>query len=584
MSSPKVSSQIFKECAKRGMNIDRLDRAYNVALEAYKSQQHWTGIPMISHVEGVLETLLPFEPDEDTVIACLLHHVLDRKNVGREKSEGWTLSDLKKNFGDQVKSMVSGVHLLSHVTTRDRRISLQNLRSMLLKVSDDMRIVLVILCDRCHILDHIKTLSRGEQRRVSADVLHLFAPVAARLGIYTLKHVLEARAFPYAYPVDAGHIDEQKFVLHKQHKDFLTKAARDLTHFLKKNGVYAQVHGRQKEPFSTFTKMRTKSFSSITDIYDLFAFRVIVKDESECYQTLGLLHRTGHPVPNRFKDYIAFPKPNGYQSLHTTLLKLPGVPESIPVEVQIRTPSMHRNAEFGIAAHWEYKEYGTTRRALQKLQLQTMLQGQQESIDEGKSTTLRDHIFVLTPRGDIVELPEGATSLDFAFQIHSEIGLAFRLAKVNGSVVPLDQELQNGDIVEIVRAGTPQATPRWLKLLKTASAKSKLRKHLDTLTDERYRNRDSVISADHSGSRTRATKKKVIKKPKARMQRKDSQIKVDSDVPVPIVYARCCKPQEGERGKVAGVITRMGEVKIHRKKCGMLRQVNSARKIGAHWI
>lgn len=440
----------------------RVRRAFLAASEAYGQTVHWTGVPLLNHVVHVLRVLLSFTPSEDVVIACLLHHL--------PKTRVWTLSRIEKEWGKDVKAMVRTVHLLSHVTLRDRRMSVEHLRLMLVRASADLRAVLMILCDRCAVLEALSALSPEEQRGMCQDVLHLFAPAAARLGMYRLKHVLEDRAFPVVYPVDAERIHEQLHALHVRHGTFLGSAAETLRAFLLECGVKAEVRGREKQLYSIFMKMHTKGVTHVGDLYDVFALRVVVASEEECYQVLGHLHRIGHPVPNRFKDYIAFPKPNGYRSVHTTLTKLPGVPEGVSVEIQIRTTAMHRESELGIAAHWSYKEGGGAERMAHRVrQLLTL-----DPLDNG---AVRDHIFVLTPHGDVIELPEGATPLDFAFQVHSDLGLTFRSARVNGSIAPLTHVLENGDIVEVLRWRDPRPSPRWIALLQTANARSKLRRY-----------------------------------------------------------------------------------------------------------
>ena len=412
---------------------------------------------MLEHALGLLEILSPFEPDEDTVIACLLHHVLELQLM--------TLAEVEEHFGPKVRSLISGIHILAHVTLEGRRRSIEDLRVMLLSVSDDVRILFVALCDCQNCLQHVDTSPSSKRRQLCQDVVHLFAPVAARLGMYTLKHSLESAAFPVLYPNDSEHIGEQLTRISHEQPNVLGKATVLLQDFLKNHDIQARIEGRQKQPFSIFQKMHKKSLSDIERIYDLYALRVIVDSEEDCYRVLGLLHRIGRPLPNRFKDYISFPKPNGYQSLHTTLGGLSDLPDDCFVEIQIRTEKMDREARFGIAAHWSYKEHGATERALENAQLHSMLVTQQAVDTTENEPAFADHIFVLTPRGDIIELPEGATPLDFAFQVHSDLGLAFRSARGNGSIVPIDYQLENGDVVEVSKYSTPQPYAQWIHVL-----------------------------------------------------------------------------------------------------------------------
>jgi GTP pyrophosphokinase len=338
----------------------------------------------------------------------------------------------------------------------------------------------------------------------------------------------------------------------------------------------------------------------------------------------------GRPVANRFKDHIAFPKPNGYQSLHTTMARLPGVPEGVFIEVQVRTEEMHREAEYGIAAHWSYKEGGTTQQVAQRVQLNRVL-AHQHLID-GES--LADHMFVLTPRGDVIELPEGATPLDFAFQIHTDLGLSFRAARVNGSIVPLDHELENGDLVEIIRHKTPKPSPEWIQLLKLASARTRLKRYFYTqdrgyyvargrslvntellkrtlpilgpdlsllkLYDDRAlsveEREDLLVKIGQGAERASAllphlgtlrgrefSRTAQVPHRVRRLQRKDVLIEMEGGLQMPMRFAKCCMPQE-ERGQpIVGVITRSGQVTIHREKCHMRKNANPERQISVWW-
>ncbi|MBI4129117.1 bifunctional (p)ppGpp synthetase/guanosine-3',5'-bis(diphosphate) 3'-pyrophosphohydrolase, partial [Candidatus Peregrinibacteria bacterium] len=487
-------------------------------------------------------------------------------------------------YGESVQAMVRGMHLLSHVTLQDRRLPVERLRSMLVRVADDMRVLLIILCDRCHVLDALPSLSAGEQRRVCQDALHLFAPAAARLGIYSLKNRLESLAFPIVYPADAERITEQLTLLHRQYGAFLPAASAALRAFLEEQGIMTTVEVREKQPYSIFMKMRAKGMTAVSDVYDLFAFRVIVRSPEECYQVLGHLHRRGHPIPNRFKDYIAFPKPNGYRSLHTTLTQLPCVPPNVFIEVQVRTEEMAHEAEYGIASHWRYKEGGPSAEATRRVQ---------------KLLACQPGIFVLTPKGDIVELPDGATPLDFAFQVHSLLGLSFRAARVNGVIASLTHHLENGDVVEVIRHRDPHPSPRWMQYLHTAEARSKLRRFLaerdaalegtapvalrlkrgpsgplqekGALPFEVLRGLRVLNGNERSESNGRVPRRKAI------------PVTVGGGVDFPLSYALCCHPEEKRGDVIAGVITRLGRVKIHRQACRMLAHVHSDRRIEAQW-
>ncbi|MFA7681618.1 MAG: HD domain-containing protein [Candidatus Peribacteraceae bacterium] len=604
---------------------DRVQHALAYAQEVYGDEIHRTGMTIFEHALGVLEYLMPFEPDEDAVIASILHHVVFKNGV--------TLVGLEEEFGATVRSLVSGVHLLSSITLEQKRNSIDDLRLMMLSVSEDVRTILISLCDHAYILNHTETMSSSEARMLAGDALRLYAPVAARLGIYSLKHELERCAFPICYSSDAERITEQLQLVHEQTGDFLKEAAAHLRQYLMTHNIGVRIEHREKEPYSIFRKMTFKGLSSIRDVYDLFAVRIITDSPEDCYSSLGLIHQVGRPLSNRFKDYIAFPKPNGYQSLHTTLVQLPDVPEDTAVEAQVRTHKMHREAQYGIAAHWSYKEFGATQRAMEQTQLKKMLSMQESVQKESGEATLVDHIFVLTPRGDIVELPEGATPLDFAFQVHTDLGLSFRSAKVNGAIVALDHELENGDVIEVLKYRTPKPSPQWMQMLKMSSSRSKLKRHLyaqrrnefvakgrEMLNQELAKRSippldtdltllkvydDGVLSfarredllmkvGQKSQSATSlfphiaalrgyAIIKTHPRRTVSRQQRKDAVVEVEGGVPMPIRFAKCCKPNSSTKGDIIGIINREGEVMVHRATCHMQKNANPERKINIWW-
>jgi RelA/SpoT family (p)ppGpp synthetase len=605
-------------------NESRLRQAFALAESLYRGKEHWTEVPLIVHALGVAQMLAPFEPDEDTVIACLLQHALQTRQV--------SLADIEEQFGPTVRRLVAGIHLLSHITLGGRRNSIEDLRVMLVSVSDDMRVILIILCEREYALEHLFLLPSDDKKHLCRDVLNLFAPVAARLGIHSTKQRLENLAFPVVYPADAEHIAQQLQQVRGKVGNFLPQAAEELRLALAEQQITASVTAREKQPYSIFHKMRLKSLSEVSALPDLFGLRVLVSTEEECYRALGLLHRRGVPLANRFKDYIAFPKPNGYQSLHTTLAKLPGTPEGVLTEVQLRTVAMHREAEFGIAAHWSYKEGGTSEQAMQRAQLHQVLT-QQQALEAGvgAAQSLADHIFVLTPKGDIVELPEGATPLDFAFQIHTAVGLGFRSARVNDAIVPLDYELENGDVVEVLTQRVPQPSSEWLQLLKMASSRSRLKRYLYSLHREEYVTKgreilneelrrihlpaldnDLTLLRSYDGRALAFAEREdllmklgqgtekmsaiiqhvdalapvrvlYLPKRKARFAVSSIPIEVEGGVPMPLRLAKCCKPDAADQPDIVGTIARRGEVIVHRATCKMLKHGNPGRRIRAWW-
>lgn len=619
------------EKMKQKSATDRVQEALALADELYSGKTHWTGQPLLSHTLTILERLLPYGPDEDAVVSCLLIHSL-RKNVSAHTIG---IDEIERRFGPTVRSIVSGVHLLSHVTRESKRMTLENMRLMFLRVSDDIRIVLLLLLKRQLALEHLEKMAPGEPKWLARDILQLFSPVAARLGMYGIKHALEAGAFPIAYPVDAARIEEQLASLKKQHGNFLPKVCAALQKELALQGIAARVEGRQKLPYSLFRKLQSKGMTRVEQLFDLYAIRVIVQDEPSCYRALGVLHSLGRPVPNRFKDFIAFAKPNGYQSLHTTLAELPKMPDGLLAEVQIRTEEMHRRAEFGIAAHWSYKEGGKSEHIMRRVELQKALTGAEIGDDTRRNAMpATEHIFVLTPMGDIIELPEGATPLDFAFHVHTNVGLAFRAARVNGSVVPLSHELENGDVVEIQKFKEPQPSPKWMSLLKTASARSRLRHYLaerqrpeliargrELMNAELRKRKLPPLDSDLSilrkfdadilpvaareellaglaqGSQSASSffphlsslpedmrrTDTVQRKPGRTVASAKPRVVLEDDMTMPIRFARCCKADEKQTKDLVGIVSRDGEVRIHGRQCKMVKGGNPERRVKAEW-
>ena len=609
--------------------IDRtiVQRAFNDAVITYGDTLHRTGEGLVDHCLDVVAQLIPYGPDSDLVAVSLLHHV--------PELQAWNFEEIEKRYGAVVRSMIGEVHVLRHLTTHNRRVSLERLRLNFYRASKDARVFLFMLCHQLVTMRQLERYPVDERRRISGDVLNLYAPVAARLGMYSLKQSLEDGGFPSMYPIDHERITEQIAALREKHGAFLAHTGKAVQKELDVNGLRAKVEGREKHPYSVFQKMRHKTVTHIEGIPDLFALRVIVDGEAACYQALGFLHRMGYPVQNRFKDYIAFPKPNGYQSLHTTLLGLPGVPPGIMVEVQIRTPEMHREANIGVAAHWSYKEAGKHRGNKSRLLVERAPAwpvGRFVAETDDDPSVLSDvanHMFVLTPKGDVVELPEGATPLDFAFQVHTAVGLSFKAARVNGVIVPMDHALENGDIVDVVRHKDPKPSPRWISLLKTASARNRLKRHLavqdrprlledgrSALNRELKRLRHVPLDAQLSLLRSLDGKPAtlleredllvaigqgsispgaallkiddlVVKKEEPAHPRPADGVprvpRVEGSIPMPVKLAKCCKPEESEGRPIVGIIGRTGDVRIHRSDCKMLRSANPERRIHAYW-
>ncbi len=458
-----------------GQSGEKIAAAYIYASMAHKSQLRATGEPYIIHPLAVAAILTDLEVDEDTLAAALLHDTIE--------DTGKTAEDIKAAFGDDVAALVDGVTKLSRIPFSSKEeIQAENFRKMFLAMAKDIRVVLIKLADRLHNMRTMRHMSPEKQSEKARETLDIYAPLAHRLGIYKIKWELEDLCLRYidkdAYYELVGAIAQKR----SEREKYLEEIVVQMQTKVQEIGITTEIEGRPKHFYSIYRKMKEQQ-KSLDQIYDLFATRVIVDTVADCYAVLGLVHELYKPMPGRFKDYIAMPKPNMYQSLHTTVIG----PRGIPFEVQIRTAQMHRTAEYGIAAHWRYKEKqllpsGHVEAEDSKLTwLRQLLDWQKDMRDAGefmeslKSGLVADEVFVFTPKGDVRSLPAGAVPADFAYSIHSGIGNRMYGAKVNGRMVPLTYELQNGDIVEILTSDKVHGPSRdWLKLVKSASARTKI--------------------------------------------------------------------------------------------------------------
>ncbi len=451
-----------------------LQKAYEFAKEAHQGQKRATGEPYIIHPVAAAEILLDLEVDKDTLIAALLHDTVEDTSV--------SLSDITDIFGNDIKNLVDGVTKLSKFSySTQEEIQAESYRKMFLAMARDIRVVLIKLADRLHKMRTMDYQDNAKQIAKSRESLDIYAPLAHRLGIHKIKWELEDLSLRYLDPTAYYELVEQISVKRSDRENFLLETTRDLEERISQMGIKADIEGRPKHFYSIYRKMK-KQNKSLDEIYDLFAMRIIVDTVGECYAVLGLVHQLHKPMPGRFKDYIAMPKPNMYQSLHTTVIS----PSGIPFEVQIRTLDMHKTAEYGIAAHWRYKE---DRKASSKADpldvkltwLRQLLEWQSDMRDSSEfMTTLKeelitDEVFVFTPKGEVISLPMGAIPIDFAYHIHSGVGNSMYGAKVNGRMVPLTSKLENGDIVEILTSDKVKGPSLdWLNIVKSNTARSKI--------------------------------------------------------------------------------------------------------------
>ena len=448
-----------------------LGRAYEVAEEAHNGQFRLTGEPYVEHPLAVAGILADLRLDVDTLAAAVLHDTVEDTHVTR--------NNIREGFGDQVAKLVDGVTKLGkiHVRTAEEHQA-ENIRKMLVAMAEDVRVVLIKLGDRLHNMRTIAAHTSDRRARISRETLDIYAPLAHRLGIWQIKGELEDLAFAQLDP-DNYHVIEAKLAVKQEQRQAFV---RDVTEILEREfeplGVNAEISGRTKHLYSIHDKMQ-RSQKDFDEIYDLIAIRVLVDSIKDCYGALGIVHSLWKPIPGRFKDYIAMPKGNGYQSLHTTVLSHTGE----PMEVQIRTHEMHQLSEYGVAAHWRYKGSPDGQRVDERFSwLRLLMDWQKEVLDaEAFVDTVRvdlfqDEVFVFTPRGDVRPLPQGSTTVDFAYRIHTDVGHRCIGAKVNGRMVSLDHRLQNGDIVEVLTTKAPHGPSRdWLNFVKTSSAREKIR-------------------------------------------------------------------------------------------------------------
>ncbi len=454
---------------------EKIWEAYEFAKNAHEGQKRATGEDYIIHPIAVMEILIDIEVDQETLIASLLHDVAEDTEYG--------LDDIKQRFGEDVAQLVDGVTKLNkiHFSSKEE-VQAENFRKMFLSMAEDIRVVLIKLADRLHNMRTIGFKSPEKQKEKAQETLDIYAPLAHRLGIYKIKWELEDICLRYLDPDSyyelVGSISQKR----TERENYLEKIVAEMNTKISEMGIEAEIEGRPKHFYSIYKKMKSQH-KKIDEIYDLFATRVIVPTVGDCYAVLGLVHELYKPLPGRFKDYIAMPKVNMYQSLHSTVVG----PDGVPFEVQIRTFKMHRTAEYGIAAHWLYKEGKTAKKQDDELEakltwLRQLLEWQKDMSDASefmdllKTGLVLDEVFVFTPKGEVRSLPAGSVPIDFAYQIHSEIGNSMYGAKVNGRMVPLNYKLHSGDIVEVLTSDKVQGPSRdWLNIVQTNSAKSKIR-------------------------------------------------------------------------------------------------------------
>lgn len=453
-------------------DCEDVTKAYHTAEEAHKEQHRVSGEPYILHPLAVAQILADMKIDTTTITAALLHDVVE--------DTACTLEDLRNEFGREVAFLVDGVTKLSRLNYRTKEDQqLNSMRKMFLAMAKDVRVVVIKLADRLHNMRTLRYMRSDKQKRIAQETLEIFAPLAHRLGIFNIKWELEDLSFRYLEPDKYYDLVDQMKQKRHVREEIVNESIDVLKKALDDAHIHCEINGRPKHFYSIYKKMK-KDNRDLSQVYDLFAIRVIVDDVKDCYGVLGIVHSLWKPLPYRFKDYIAMPKPNNYQSLHTTVIGTRGQ----PVEIQIRTWEMHHIAEYGVAAHWRYKEGNQTanKDAFDEKMgwLRNLLEWQdtsnpQEFVNALKLDAFSDEVFVFSPRGDVIDLPQGAIPIDFAYRIHTDVGHRCVGTKINGKIVPLDYRLKNGDIVEIITSKTGKPSLDWLNIVGSSESRSKIR-------------------------------------------------------------------------------------------------------------
>jgi GTP pyrophosphokinase len=606
-----------------------LERAYVYSAKVHQGQLRLSGEPYLSHPLAVAQILADMRLDEVTVAAGLLHDAVEDTLA--------TEQQIAEQFGEDIRFLVAGLTKLAKVEFQSREeAAAENFRKMLLAMSKDIRIILIKLADRLHNMRTLEHMEEEARRRISRETLEIYAPLAHRLGIYEMKTELEERAFQQLHPEAYAELERKIRGTRKAQEKYIEQVKSRLSEILAQAGLRAEVTGRRKETHSLYQKMQEQQIS-FDEIYDLIAFRIVVDGTAAtCYELLGIVHGLWKPVPGRFKDYIAMPKPNGYQSLHTAVIGDFGE----RMEIQMRTQEMHRVAELGIAAHWKYKQ-GEPARASDEQQfawLRQLLEWQQHLADPNEFLeTVRvdlfpDEVYVFTPRGDVIALPAGATPIDFAYAVHSEVGNRCAGAKVNGKLVPLRQALSNGDRIEILTSPHQRPRREWLDHVKTGRARQRIRQVLraQEVEDARKLGRELLERAlvqrgkswdrlQKAGELTRAAKelsfkgqdemlqalaygklqvRQVARKLGAdeepapprpptllervfRPRRSATGVKVGGQDHVLVRFARCCAPVPGD--PVDGFITRGHGVTVHVRDCPRIFHLDPERRVPVSW-
>ena len=612
------------------VDLDIVNKAFNLAYEAHKEQKRESGEPYIIHPIDVAVILAELGMDTSTIVAGLLHDVIEDTD--------YTYDDIKNIFSEEVANLVSGVTKITKMEYKSKEEQqADNFRKMLLAMASDIRVIIIKLADRLHNMRTLKYMPKEKQKRISKETLDIYAPLAHRLGISKVKWELEDLCFRYLHEEEYYDLVHQISEKRVERETYIAQIIKDLYSKLEEAEIDSDIDGRPKHFYSIYRKMVTKN-KSIEQIFDLTAIRILVNSVKDCYEVLGIVHTIYKPIPGRFKDYIAMPKPNMYQSLHTTVIG----PQGKTFEIQIRTFEMHKTAEYGIAAHWKYKEGDTSDTKGKSFEnklvwLRDMLEWQKETSDaeefmEGfKINLFTDEIFLFTPKGVVIDLPNGATPIDFAYRIHTDIGNKCIGAKVNGKIVPLDYKLKTGQIVEILISNSSKGPNMdWLSIAKSNQAKSKIKAwfkkakkeeninkgkevfekelkkqsvhYVDIAKGESYdkfikrynincmddlyalvglgaivassfiaKLKEENLSKDEKDKNLNKAIEENISKNEKKKKYTSYGVTVKGENNLMVRFAKCCNPVPGD--DILGYITKGRGVSIHRKDCGNLNNL-----------
>ncbi|HEX6268002.1 MAG TPA: bifunctional (p)ppGpp synthetase/guanosine-3',5'-bis(diphosphate) 3'-pyrophosphohydrolase [Burkholderiales bacterium] len=596
-------------------DVARLTDAYRFSEAAHAGQKRQSGDPYISHPLAVAEILAEWHLDGQTLMAALLHDVTEDTSV--------TKDEISDTFGRPVAELVDGVSKLDKIEFQSAEdAQAENFRKMLLAMARDVRVILIKLADRLHNMRTLGAVPLAKRRRVARETMEIYAPIANRLGLNTLYHELQELSFMHLYPLRYSVLAKATKAARGNRREMIGRTLEAIKKKLAEGGIQASVHGREKHVYSTYRKMIEKHLS-FSEVHDIFGARVVVKDVPACYVALGALHALYKPIPGKFKDYIAIPKANGYQSIHTDLIG----PYGVPVEVQIRTEEMNHLAESGVASHWMYKDDSDKLSELQKQThrwLQSLLEIQHQSgdphefLEHVKVDLFPDEVYVFTPKGRILSLPRGATAVDFAYAVHTDIGNRCVAAKVNGELVPLRTELRNGDRVEIITASHAKPNPGWLQYVRTGKARSTIRHFLKTmqyeesaglgerLLDQALRSLKSSLAEVDDASWERALRdggirsrgelladiglgkrlpavvaRRLVKRPEGGDEAYPAgSVTIRGTEGMAVQLASCCRPIPGDA--IVGSIKKGQGLVVHASDCASI--VRSRRKEPEQWI